>query len=462
MRDDMPEPQNSASNPAEPAAPIGTQRLLLVRITLVVALVLAGAALFMLLRSLRRAPATQPAGELVRAVSVLNITPQRLTLKPTGYGTARSARLLPLSAEVRGRATEIHRDLEVGALVKRGDTLVQIDATDYDVALQQSRAAIRQLQAEKKRLQKQLVDDKERLELARRDRDLARADFERMKSLYESDTGSQVQMDRAEQVLVQKESTLSNLRTVLATYPDLLAAVDAQIDSAEAQEKMASENVERCTIRAPFDARIEAVSVEQGQYISPGVPIVTLADDSYLEIPVSLEGEVALRSFDLSAPATNGSRHWFEGVEGRSAIIRWVDAPPGPGWRGVVTRVERYAPETRTLSLVVKVTDSAAAEPHPQPLVAGMFCSVEIVGRDIHNAVVIPASAVQFGGEVFLVDEEHRIYSRKLETSYAMGNNLIVTGGLREGDRVVLERLPQAVDGMKARITQEVSNGFMP
>lgn len=438
----------------------GFRRQVLARSLIIVALVLAGMGVFNLLKSLKRAPATQPGAELVRIVRITTVTPREITLKPSGYGTAQSARLVPISAEVGGRATDVYEDLDVGCLVKRGDVLVQIDTTDYEIGLNRSEATVRQLQAEKRRLQMQMNDDRGRIELATRDRDLAENDYGRMQNIYKSGTGSEAQMEKAEQVLVQKETVLSNLQTALASYPEQLAALEAQIDSAKEHVKLARKNLERCSITAPFDGRIEMVAVEKDQYITPGIPVVTLADDSYIEIPVTLEGGVALRGFNLTIPAANGNHHWFNTLHGQPATITWTDGTPPAHWRGAVSRLERYSPETRTLSVVVKVTEPLSK--HSPPLVAGMFCSVEIEGRKVPDAITIPASAVQFGDEVFIVDEQQRICSRQLEESYIVGNHVVVTAGLADGDRVVLERLPHAVDGMKVRVREEVSHGIVP
>ena len=67
-----------------------------------------------------------------------------------------------------------------------------------------------------------------------------------------------------------------------------MLSIADQINQISQILETAETNLNRCKARAPFDARIKSVSLEKGQYVTPGQHILTLADDAVLEIQVPL------------------------------------------------------------------------------------------------------------------------------------------------------------------------------
>jgi hypothetical protein len=93
-------------------------------------------------------------------------------------------------------------------------------------------------------------------------------------------------VDAAEQSLNMATDMVDQLTLALELLPDRIAEAESAIAAAKAREGRATTNVERCTVKAPFTGRVKMVAAEQGQYVAPGVGVVTLADDSVLEIAV--------------------------------------------------------------------------------------------------------------------------------------------------------------------------------
>ena len=82
------------------------------------------------------------------------------------------------------------------------------------------------------------------------------------------------------------------------------------------------------------------------------------------------------------------------------------------------------------------------------PLAVGLFVRAEIEGREVVGAVVVPRSAVHGNDRVWVVDAEGRLRERTVEVLRAVGDEVVVAGGLASGEQVVISPLETAVEGM--------------
>jgi len=74
------------------------------------------------------------------------------------------------------------------------------------------------------------------------------------------------------------------------------------------------------------------------------------------------------------------------------------------------------------------------------PLMEGMFCSVKIPGKILHNVIQLPRHAVSFENTVYLA-VNNRLKTVPVKTACTEGENAYVSDGLNTGDRVVTTRL---------------------
>ena len=70
-------------------------------------------------------------------------------------------------------------------------------------------------------------------------------------------------------------------------------------------------NLQRCRVTSPFTGRIKTASVEIGQFVSPGQPLVTLADDTLLEIQVPLDAGDARQWLQFERKPSENPTAWF-------------------------------------------------------------------------------------------------------------------------------------------------------
>jgi RND family efflux transporter MFP subunit len=145
-----------------------------------------------------------------------------------------------LAAEVSARVASTHA--EPGERVKKGQVLVQLDARDYQLALERAQA---QLQAAKARL------------------DQADAQLRRTRSL-------QAQNFVSPEALTQRETEVEVVRA------DVAVAVNA-VD-------LARRNVEKCTLRAPYEAIVRSREASAGSLAGAGMVLMTLEDATRVEV----------------------------------------------------------------------------------------------------------------------------------------------------------------------------------
>lgn len=149
-----------------------------------------------------------------------------------------------ISAEIQGRALKINA--EIGDQIKKGALLVELDCRNYINSKNQAEAA---------------------LKLSKTQRDFARKQFTRNQRLLQRGVVPRESFDKSE----------SDLSTSLAD----LALKQTSIDSADLA-------ISKCKIYAPFSGQITAKSVQQGQLVTPGTPLVQLLQIDKLEIEAEL------------------------------------------------------------------------------------------------------------------------------------------------------------------------------
>jgi multidrug efflux pump subunit AcrA (membrane-fusion protein) len=104
------------------------------------------------------------------------------------------------------------------------------------------------------------------------------------------------------------------------------------------------------------------------------------------------------------------------------------------------------------INVVVRVEKPYAKKP---PLVFGLFVTVEIRGKVLPNAAIIPRAALHQGDVVWVVNGEGRLRFRKVKVARLQGNEVVVEDGLEDGETVVTTPLKAVTDGMAVRIVQE-------
>ena len=420
------------------------------RVGLCVALVAVGVVGMAVLAAMKKPPAEAQPRERALRVESMVVRAEDVPVVISGYGEVRALNVVRLSPEVAGTVVAVHARLETGEVIARGETLFRIDPRDYEAAAAEAAAAAAQWRHTISRLRRQLEIDQERLKNLERNRALAKADFDRVKGLLDDNrVGTRAGVEVAERAYNTAADMADQLARGVALYPVQILEAESSQQSARARKMRADTNLARCEVRAAFAARVKSVDLETGQYVTPGMPVLTLADDAVLEIHVPLDSHDARRWLRFASPSVAPGPGWFDKLEPVTCTIRWTEDPAGHVWQGRLHRVVAFNRQTRTLTVAVRAGGAGgrAGAPGGLPLVEGMFAAVEIPGRGLEQVFRLPRWAVTLDNTVYL-SVSNRLATVPVTLARAAGDEALVGEGLSDGDVVITTRLIDPLEGI--------------
>jgi RND family efflux transporter MFP subunit len=198
------------------------------------------------------------------------------------------------------------------------------------------------------------------------------------------------------------------------------ARVDAattRVERAEAQLSVARINSGRSVVRAPFAGTIADVGTEEGEVLAPGMVVARLIQVDPAVISVSV-ADRDVGSLQLEGTAFITAAGLSQGVE------------------GTITRIDPTANEkTRTFTVELQVPNPGSA------LRPGMIANVDFRQTVSAKAILLPqdflVTRLDTNG-VFVVDQDDVARWRPLELGDIVRDQVVVTGGLRAGERIVI------------------------
>jgi hypothetical protein len=114
-----------------------------------------------------------------------------------------------------------------------------------------------------------------------------------------------------------------------------------------------------------------------------------------------------------------------------------------------VVRAEGKLDErTRMINVVIRVNKPYETKP---PLAVGLFVTVDIEGRTLENAAKIPRAALRENNVVWVVDKNGQLTFRTVSVARLTPDAVLLEGGLKNGEMVVVSSLKAVTDGMKVR-----------
>lgn len=209
------------------------------------------------------------------------------------------------------------------------------------------------------------------------------------------------------------------------------AEADTALKVADAALRRAREELDRMTIRAPFDGIMGLTNLQIGDYISAGTPIATLDDRTSILVEFTVPESVApqiKKGLSLRASLVTRSGENYDGT---------IDA--------VGTRID---PETRTLAVRGEIPNPSLS------LIPGstFSISVRLTGQ---ATPLVPGLAVQWdrrGAFVWRVTPKNAVERVDIAIVSRNGDRVMVDAALKAGDKVVQEGGDQLQPGQTIRV----------
>lgn len=204
------------------------------------------------------------------------------------YGEVAPTTFLQANAEVAGKIVYVHPHLKQGATLAAGTRVLQIDRTNYDLALAQARADLAVSRANLEELKVSEENLRISLAIAERSLILGKAELKRKKKLLTQNAISQSAVDTEEQRVLNLKLEVQQLNSQLALLPSRYEVARAQIVRGDALVAEKKRNLERTEIYLPFNARIGDVYVEEEEFAASGSRLFNALDMAQVEIKAHL------------------------------------------------------------------------------------------------------------------------------------------------------------------------------
>jgi RND family efflux transporter MFP subunit len=360
------------------------------------------------------------------AVDIAVVQQQDLRIPIQAQGTVTPYRETAVVAEVSGKVIEVSPNFYAGGYIAKGELLLRIDDVEHQANLNRAEAAL--ATAESNLAQEQ-----------------GRADV----ALQEFKKFPGKQRTEAAQALYLRKPQLKQAQ--------------AQLLSAQADLRKARHDLDRTVIRAPYNSLIKQKQSDLGLYLTPGTPVATIFAIDFAEVRLAIP-QSKLAYLDLPEVRDN--------IDDSSQYVpSAVDLYTSVGgelkhWQARLNRTEGvYDERSRVLFTVARIDDPYLLKPAPAadasqadtPLRMGTFVSAVIEGRLIKNLVVLPRNILHAGELVWVVDAQDTLRNRKVSTLRTQGDEIYVTSGLQNGDRVCLTLLNDVVAGSAVEIVSTTS-----
>jgi HlyD family secretion protein len=323
-------------------------------------------------------------------------------LTASGYVVARRK----AAVASKGTGTLVYLAVEEGDRVKKGQVIARLDDSDVMATLRRTR---------------------ENLRVAEADLDDARKNYERMRAVIEKRAVSQADYDAAQ-----------------ARYKRVLSTIEA----AKYAVREAEVAVENTRIVAPFDGTVLKKNADVGEIVAPlagaassKAAVVTIADMSSLEV----DADVAEANIPRVAAEQN--------------CEITLDAYPQHRYPGYVSNIVPTADRAKA-TVMVKIK----FKEYDERVLPEMGAKVTFLARGtsadattVKPLLTVPAAAVtaRNGREVVFQINEDRAVEVPVTTGRRLGNAIEITGGLKEGDRVISKAEDRIKNGTKVSLGQK-------
>lgn len=355
----------------------------------------------------------------VQATSVVTTYPSQQYAQLTASGYVVAQRRAAVASKATGRLVQLN--VREGSVVKQGDLIARLDASDVQASILQAQAGIRQAEAGVAQANVELVN--------------ANIELKRSQSLRAQGFLSPQGLDNANNRVEAAQAAVKSAQSAVAV--------------ARAQLKVQQVNQDFTEIRAPFDGVVLVKNANVGDIITPFSSaagsqgaVVTMADMSTLEV------EADVSESNLAKAKT-----------GQPVEIT-LDALPDNRFRGSIVGIVPTVDRAKA-TVMTKIRFD-----HLDPrILPEMSAKVTILSQAITDAdqkpilALNPKAVVERAGKkiVFRINgsKDNLLEQVPVITGRKIGDNLEISGALQSGDKLVLSPNEKLQNGSKVTVASK-------
>lgn len=326
------------------------------------------------------------------SVTVIPVTSTKAVYFDEYPGTVSALNEIKLTAQVTGYVTRVN--FKDGDKVRKGQLLYSLDAQVYQANYQQAIAALQQQEANLEKVKK---------------------DAARYHELDKHDAIAKQQVDYADAAF---------------------EVAKKQVAAARANVSSVQSNVNFSRIYAPFNGTIGISQVKQGTSVVAGQTVLnTISTDNPMVVDFNVDQKEIYRFIQLQKAAPKLSDSLFTMAFG-------TEVYPYPGNIGLIDRA--VDPQTGTIKTRLIFPNDKGM------LKSGMNTTVRVKNNAAAQSTIIPYKAVtEQLGEFFVYVEgdSNKVSQRKVQLGKPIGGDIIVTEGLKDGEKIVVEGVQNLKEG---------------
>ena len=328
-----------------------------------------------------------------------------------------------INAQVTGYL--LRQDYAEGSFVHQGQLLFEIDARPFQAAVDQAAGQLAQAKAQVAQAQAGLVQAQAQLVSAEANQRKAQLDEEKYTPLFEQQAVTRQDLDNSVQTNQSNKAQVAAARAQVETSKAQIEAAGAAVKAAEAALETANVNLGFTKLTSLIDGIAGAATVQVGNLVSASSSAVTTV--STLD-PVKAVFTVGEQEY-LSLARADALHHLQ-----LKLILADGSMPPHDGKFSFADR--QVDPNTGSIQMT-------ALFPNPGNILRpGQYALVRAVTGEDKGALLVPQPAVtelQGGYEVDVVGADNRVATRSVQVGDRVGTMWVISGGLKPGDRVVVE-----------------------
>ncbi len=323
-----------------------------------------------------------------------------INLSVAAQGEARARTEIDLVPEVGGKIVYVSPNFIEGGIIKKGETLIRIDDSDYKISVIRAESGVAQAE---QALAREIAEG-----------EIARRDFE------ELGTGEP---------------------TALALRRPQRQQAEAALMAAKAELEAANLQLKRTYVRSPFNGRVKAKSSDLGQFVGPGARLGRIFSTDIFEVRLALT-DSDLSKLDLPIAFVAKSR-----AEAPEVKLSAVVAGKNQIWTGRIMRTDSsFDTQTRTMTAIAEVVDpyGKGLSNQGMPLAPGLFVGAELIGKKYENVIIIPRDGLRPDDLVYVVDDKGKAEIRNADVIDTSPTRAVLRSGVEAGELVVLSPMERS------------------
>ncbi|HKV40210.1 MAG TPA: efflux RND transporter periplasmic adaptor subunit [Blastocatellia bacterium] len=408
---------------------------------LVVAVILALTAV-LVIKLKNRGASEEEKANVVVSVKVAQAVVEPITATASAVGTIVPREQATVSAKIASqiKTMGIIRNKQV----KAGEVVVTLETRDLQAqrdeaagALQEARLNLRGLSIGS--IPQTNAQDEKALRDARANLTNATATYERRKVLFQQGGISKKDLEASELAVKTAENDLNLAENTMVLHKSAINPNDRQVAESKVKQgeehlAMLNAQLSYADIRAPLSGVITDQFKFQGEFISPGDKLFSVADTSEMIVKAPFPDNVAsqLKTGDAATvkPADTGKE-----IEGKVSLVSRAGDP-----------------SSRTFEVWVNLPNKDGS------LRPGGSAEVTVNTNQATDSVTVPIPAVTLDatnantGSVMVVDDKSIAKEVKVTVGIRSKDNFQITSGLKGGEQVVVEGNYALPDNTKVAI----------